>query len=806
MDALNNGLQNYSKTFGKEVFTIRIDKIQLSWFRGAAQNGTLELKSKNVVVYGTNASGKSSFVDAIEYIIRNGKVSHLSHEYSGRRQERGVRNTHAPDDTMSHCAICFDDGSQVSAEIAPDGTFTITSEPPELKTIVQNWALENHILRQDEVANFVNLTKGKKYSVILPLLGIDNLEYAADNLKRLGAAVKEQSKIERVKIFVRQLADKANKYFTPPVYEDALKRLSEISKKYIEPPPGDVLQVSKQLGEVIDQRMNYLKPEYDRYMLLRQVSDEELNVKLESMISARKSVLGKIDAILDCRIAVLESTLEFTHALEDLDKEIPCPSCGHIVKVKDLADHITRELESLKEARKLRDAEEEARRILATSLKQVVERTRNPVIAEWLELGEQEEFKDIVKKLDSLRFTKLDAYWTEEELAGLQEAIPKLVNLVKKEINKAPPSIKELIEDRDLVKTSSTIPGILALQDYIKRIEALINALEIGESLVRDDIKNKTENIIEEISVEVQRLWSKLHPEEPIEEVRLYIPSQADRAIDISLKFFGVEQPSPRLTLSEGHRNSLGLCIFLALALLRAKDDHPIVLDDIVSSLDREHRGRMADILLEDLADRQVLLFTHDREWYIELRHRLPTSKWEFRVLRPWESPEVGLQWSRSTYTFDDARALLPDHPEPSGNRARAIMDGELAMAAEKLKIMMPYLRGDSNDRRTCVEFFNRIIAEARRRLRKKEGTRYVPYEDPIPDWERTRDLLTAWGNRASHTGTLTDYEARRLIDECENALSHFRCSSCNEYIWIADQTGRKRLQCQCGELQWRYG
>jgi hypothetical protein len=785
---------------------IRLDKIQLSWFRGAAQNGILELNSKNAVVYGTNASGKSSFVDAIEYIIRNGKVSHLSHEYSGRRQELGIRNTHAPDEAMSQCAICFDDGSQVSAEIAPNGTFIITSEPPNLKTRVQKWVLENHILRQDEVARFIISTKGEKYSVLLPLLGLDNLEYTADNLKSLGASVKEQSKVETVKIFVRQLANKANVYFTRPTYEDAIRRLSGISKKYIETPPiGNVPQISKQLGEVIDQRIDSLKPEYDRYLILSQVSDAELDAKLEDMISARENVIGKVDALLDCRIAVLESTLEFTHAL-DLDKEIPCPSCGQIVRGRDLADHVTRELESLIEVRKLRDAEEEARRSLATALNQAVERTRVPIIAEWLQLSEQKEVTDTLEKLDLLRLTKPDAYWTEEQLEGLREAIPKLVDLVKREIEKAPPSIKELIEDRELVQIGSTVPGILALQNYIKRIEVLTSALETGERLVRDEIKSRTESIIEEISVEVQRLWSKLHPNEPIEEVRLYIPGLADRAIDIALKFFGVDQPSPRLTLSESHRNCLGLCIFLSLALLRADREHPIVLDDIVSSLDREHRGRIADVLVEDLADRQVLLFTHDREWYNELRYILPSSEWKFMVLRPWENPSIGLQWSESIYTFDDTRTLLPDHPKECGNSVRAVMDGQLAIIAEKLRITLPYLRGDQNDRRTCVEFLNRIIGEAPRRLLKKQGDRWLPYPDPISDWNTARDHLIARGDRASHTGTLTVGEAEKLIEICERALNHFRCPSCGDYVWIANQSSREWLQCTCGELQWRYG
>ena len=77
---------------------MRLERIDLSWFRGAADPVALEADCKSVVVYGQNGSGKSSFVDAIEYLLRDGRVGHLSHEYSGKRQEKGLPNTHTPKD------------------------------------------------------------------------------------------------------------------------------------------------------------------------------------------------------------------------------------------------------------------------------------------------------------------------------------------------------------------------------------------------------------------------------------------------------------------------------------------------------------------------------------------------------------------------------------------------------------------------------------------------------------------------------------------------------------------------------------
>jgi len=785
---------------------MRLDKIHLSWFRGAAESCIFDLNSKNVVVYGSNGSGKSTFVDAIEYVINKGKIRHLSHEYSGKRQELGIRNTHTPDGMSSKCAIYFDDGSCVSVDIKPSGTFILNSEPPDLLERVQSWALENHLLRQDEVSEFIHLTKGEKYSVLLPLLGLDSFEFAAANLKRLRESVVEKSKVEYVKTRLKHLTAEVRRHFVSTKRDDVLHKLQDLAKKYLGMiPTGDVLDVSRALNEKTSQLIETSKSENERYIILNQILKEELGEKLEKVVSAKERADEVVGTPLDCRIVVLESTLAFTSALEDLDKEIPCPSCGQIVKGIDLAEHVTKELKSLNEARELRNAAEKSCNILAASINETIKKSRNPTISSWLESSDQKHLADAIKQLEKIEITDPLENWNEADLEALKENIPKIVRSVSSEIEKAPPSIKELIEDREVIKAGSTILGISVLQNYVTRIEALLNALDDGESSVRSEIRSRTESIVKEISSEVQGLWSRLHPDEPIEEARLYIPGELDKAIDIAIKFFGVDQPSPRLTLSESHRNCLGLCIFLALALLRASPDQPIVLDDIVSSLDRAHRGRLTDILIEDLKGRQVVLFTHDREWYNELRFRLPSKDWNFLVLRPWENPKIGLRWSRSAYTFDEARALVPDHPEASGNRTRAIMDEQLAIAAERLRLSMPFLRGDRNDRRTCVDFLNRIIGEAPSRLRKKEGNKWVPFSDPVSGWETTRDLLITWGDRSSHTGTLTAGEAEKLIEACEKALEGFKCPSCSDYVWLADQTRRERLQCSCGDLQWRY-
>ena len=92
---------------------MKVNSINLSWFRGAAETVLLNTELKNVAIYGSNGSGKSAFCDAIEYLIMKGKIDHLRHEYSGPKQERGIRNTHAPEDTNSLITLNFEDNISV---------------------------------------------------------------------------------------------------------------------------------------------------------------------------------------------------------------------------------------------------------------------------------------------------------------------------------------------------------------------------------------------------------------------------------------------------------------------------------------------------------------------------------------------------------------------------------------------------------------------------------------------------------------------------------------------------------------------
>ena len=100
---------------------MRVESIAITWFRGSADRVALSTKLKSVVVYGQNGSGKSSFVDAVEYVLKSGRIGHLAHEYSGKHQEKGVINTHTPVEETTELSITFQKDLTISRQINRSG-------------------------------------------------------------------------------------------------------------------------------------------------------------------------------------------------------------------------------------------------------------------------------------------------------------------------------------------------------------------------------------------------------------------------------------------------------------------------------------------------------------------------------------------------------------------------------------------------------------------------------------------------------------------------------------------------------------
>ena len=183
---------------------------------------------------------------------------------------------------------------------------------------------------------------------------------------------------------------------------------------------------------------------------------------------------------------------------------------------------------------------------------------------------------------------------------------------------------------------------------------ALRRQIASMEFIYREFVKREKEGLthfLAGISKDINDLYLSLNVDEGVKGIRLVPLGDSDEFLGVSLEMtFHAEAVSPPETyLSESHVNCLGLCLFLASAIAFNKVNRFLVLDDVISSFDSDHRERFGRLLRERFSDYQILLFTHERNWF----------DYETRIVK-------GVGWEvREVVWEDDAGIVLkPAHKE----------------------------------------------------------------------------------------------------------------------------------------------
>ncbi|TAH37731.1 MAG: hypothetical protein EYC62_00400, partial [Alphaproteobacteria bacterium] len=761
---------------------MRISNLSLEWFRGSAERISLETRQKSVVIYGNNGSGKSTFVDAIEYCLEEGRVDHLCNEYSGTKQEKALINTKKPADKKAIIKLTFSN-SYVQYQIADNGS---AQKDDEKNLRVEEWDTHRIVLRHNNLSNFINSTKTEKYNTLLPLLGLEFLEIAAENIKGISKIIEKNFNNSSTTQKINLVEDEWRKIFGDKDDQGILDDIINLIKNYGYPDytATNLLEAAQKLNDDLEAKLensnNSIK-EHSAFIAAYQTSN------LQTVDDYKKidfSVLGNLGSFIEDRLSILQSSSTYAQKISGLE-QIECPSCGKEIPTEEYKNQVGKEIKRLELALSILNQKRKILSTLAKNLENLIKEISAPILSDWLNAPSQENIKAIIATIKNYNLEELQKEITEEQLAYLENNLKIVYNVLKKKAEDAPPQAAKLSADIHIAKIALSRIELNKLVAIKNNYVDTHNFLIAVEQEIRNHIKNLTNDRISAISSDIQKYWELLHPNKPIKEIKLYIPPENIKGIDIALEFYGKKQDSPRLTLSEGHRNSLALCIFLALANQGKEADKPIVLDDVVISFDRDHRSQIHKLLQEEFSDRQVLIFTHDREWYTELRTLLQGGNWEFKYLMPWQSPEQGITWSQTGSLIAEAKEYLNTNPEIAINRARSHMDIFMPIVAEKIYLEMPFLKGEKNDMRTASPFLDKIISKSTS-YQIRQGDKYEPLGAVKPEWEDTRNLLVAWANRGSHGKPVTKEEAEEFILSCETTIQLFYCGSCKKPIWEA--------------------
>jgi DNA repair exonuclease SbcCD ATPase subunit len=146
----------------------KIKTLTAKCFRGIRE-ATLPFEKQSVVLLGENGSGKSSFVDALDFFFR-GRISHLE------EAQTISTSRHAP-----HIHFNRDDAAVEIEFDQPPGmtsrTFGgLSPLPDELQKYVELGARSTFILRRKNLLDFIMAQPAPRYQQLAAIIGVDDLD------------------------------------------------------------------------------------------------------------------------------------------------------------------------------------------------------------------------------------------------------------------------------------------------------------------------------------------------------------------------------------------------------------------------------------------------------------------------------------------------------------------------------------------------------------------------------------------------------------------------------------------------------
>lgn len=197
-----------------------------------------------------------------------------------------------------------------------------------------------------------------------------------------------------------------------------------------------------------------------------------------------------------------------------------------------------------------------------------------------------------------------------------------------------------------------------------KDLDLLIPRLDAALLEFQNERRAFVDQILGKIAVRVGELYEEIHPKEGLSKISLLLDPAKRASLEIVGQFPGAKDSPPGAYFSESHLDSLGVCIFLALAEMDDAKNTLLVLDDIVVSLDEPHVERLIELLYGEASlFFHCVLTTHYRPWREKYRWGyLKTGECQFVELLDW-AHAGGIKVGQSVPPVEELRGLLHATP-----------------------------------------------------------------------------------------------------------------------------------------------
>lgn len=749
----------------------RLAGITARAFRGVRDEWVVEFKdNRSTVILGPNATGKSTITDAVEWFFTGG-LRHLARE--GR--EQAIRHIDAARETE---VIVRTDG-------VLGGTVTYPDRPPTASTDAAR--SEVFLLRGATLADFMEKTKGEKWRALAEILGLDSIDQFRLDLQR---ATNELGTAEQVAASNFVAASAALKSRgVEPAERELLIAIQESAKKAGVAAPASI-------GEVIQPNWAAVFGAGSTATRLA-ISLGALATEM-AMVRTYAPAEGDIDRWnrgAQSGGASDHPRLTFVRVAATYLARNPtpgkCPLCGQTVNSGQLRAQVVATIADLKNASDEFDAMDaaigrldreadaavrkresflERARGLSVTLADLPESPRKNLAAWKLQ-------RAVIDRVLLAHSGEAFAAWGRESLDRVKAKETETAKGQNKELSEAG-QLRELA-----IRWSTTRSAFAKARTSRELAEKVFGEYQKLVGSYFDDI-------LSQITDRVAANYASLHPDEHIDKVRVEVAG--DKGVELAASFYGHDLKPPHGLLSESHLNSFGVSLFLAMAETFNRNLAFLVLDDVVNSFDAEHRGRLADLLADGYEAFQLIVLTHDRQFYQHLTrkaaswNRLELTSWSFGDGPRSTKYETGALISRASAELNNGNL------DGAARTARRALEETLQEICESLEALLPFRRGLRNDQREIGE----LLPGTRRLLKDTAPKRLVDLKEILTKLDAD---VAAVLNVESHASTTSSSgtEVGDAIARIDELSESFTCQKCGSRVWHVwdGRAGR----CRCG-------
>ena len=810
---------------------MKLLELEIHNFRGI-RDLTIAPRGENFLIYGPNGSGKSAVVDALDFLL-TGQISRMK----GKGTKDITLKKHGPhvDYSVKDAWIKANvkiHGLEEPVEIKrsldhPNRLICENSIRDLINPVIELASRGQHVLTRREILNYVTADSGTRGKQIQTLLKITDVEKTRNTLVKVKNTLKNNYIGAKSSLNTISAAINSNIGITN-YDEEKILDFVNINRNVLDGNPLQDLK-SNSIKEGIEAQA--LSPDITVNIQLLKIDLKKVH---EINSDKNKESLSNIDL----ELRELKAKISSDHRMEDaldhlkltrlgldlLGTKSSCPLCDTPWETGNLKEHLKHKIEIFKESAQNLDRLNELTDELILEVNHTLA-SLNEIIksAEILELEKNvRALKSWTNELDILLSVLEDENYPDprfsEEMVEVLFAPNNLDvildNICSVAIEKSPEPSEEQTAWDNLTRIEENLKNYeISIIDCTKSFESYKKSEIIYNTFLesRDKILNRLYSEIKDRFVE---LYRELHLDDEMEFKAIIISEGA--GVDFKVDFHGRGVNSPNALHSEGHQDSMGICLYLALAerLTQGFIDL-IILDDVMMSVDAPHRREICNLLANFFKGRQFFITTHDQTWarqlqsegVIKARNRIEFSNWTIE-----NGPSVNI----SGDIWDEIDDDLERNDIPSA--AAKLRRGSEEYFSQVCSALHAPVRFNLSGQYELGDLLSGAMAEYRSELKHaKEAANSWGKTDElerlkeIDEFSRnvfTRLNMERWAvNPALHYNQWADFtpqDFKPVVDIFRDLFSIFQCNKCGTLLHLVINGPRpEAVKCNCGEVNW---